>query len=69
MITHDLDSLYRDCSRIGVLLDKQAIVGTIDEVAVREEPWIQDYFGGPRGRAAAYAMEQRGRAAADAKER
>lgn len=69
MITHDLDSLYRDCSRIGVLLNKQAIVGTIDEVAARENPWIQDYFGGPRGRAAAYAMQQRGGRAAETKER
>ena len=69
MITHDLDSLYRDCSRIGVLLNKQAIVGTIDEVAARDEPWIQNYFGGPRGRAAAYASEARSNAAANAEER
>lgn len=69
MITHDLDSLYRDCSRIGVLLNKQALVGTIDEVAARDEPWIQDYFGGPRGRAAAYAKDKRGSAIVDTKER
>lgn len=69
MITHDLDSLYRDCSRIGVLLNKRAIVGTIDEVAAQDEPWIQDYFGGPRGRAAAYAKDQGGSTVADAKER
>ncbi len=58
MITHDLDSLYRICDRIGVLLNKRAITGTIDEVAARDEPWIQDYFGGPRGRAAAYAANR-----------
>lgn len=69
MITHDLDSLYRDCSRIGVLLNKRAVVGTIDEVAAQDEPWIQDYFGGPRGRAAAYAKDQGGSTVADAKER
>ncbi len=69
MITHDLDSLYRDCSRIGVLLNKRAIVGTIDEVAAQDEPWIQDYFGGPRGRAAAYAKDQGGSTVVDAKER
>ena len=57
MITHDLDSLYTVCNRIGVLLNKQAISGTIPEIAARNDPWIQEYFGGPRGRAAAYAKE------------
>jgi phospholipid/cholesterol/gamma-HCH transport system ATP-binding protein len=57
MITHDLDSLYTACDRIGVLLNKQAIAGTIQEIAARDEPWIQEYFGGPRGRAAAYHKE------------
>lgn len=55
MITHDLDSLYTACNRIGVLLNKQAICGPIDEINARPEPWIKDYFNGPRGRAAAYA--------------
>ncbi|MCB9930169.1 MAG: ABC transporter ATP-binding protein [Alphaproteobacteria bacterium] len=55
MITHDLDSLYTACNRIGVLLNKQAICGTIQEIRARPEPWIHDYFNGPRGRAAAYA--------------
>jgi len=53
MVTHDLDSLYTVCNRVGVLLDRQAIVGTLAELEVRPEPWIQDYFGGPRGRSAA----------------
>ena len=55
MITHDLDSLYTACDRIGVLLNKQAICGTIEEIRARPDPWISDYFNGPRGRAAAYA--------------
>ncbi len=55
MITHDLDSLYTACDRIGVLLNKQAICGTLAEIQARPEPWIHDYFNGPRGRAAAYA--------------
>ena len=55
MITHDLDSLYTACDRIGVLLNKQAICGTLTEIQARPEPWIHDYFNGPRGRAAAYA--------------
>lgn len=53
MITHDLDSLYRDCDRVAVLAEKHVIVaGPLDEVRRNDHPWIQDYFGGPRGRAA-----------------
>lgn len=54
LITHDLDSLYATCDRIAVLAEKRVIaVGTIDELLATEHPWIQDYFNGPRGRAAA----------------
>jgi phospholipid/cholesterol/gamma-HCH transport system ATP-binding protein len=28
-------------------------VGTIAELSASDHPWIQDYFNGPRGRAAA----------------
>ena len=53
MVTHDLDSLYRDCDRVAVLADKQVIVnGPLEDVQASNHPWIQDYFGGPRGRAA-----------------
>ena len=53
MVTHDLDSLYRDCDRGAVLADKQVIInGPLHEVQASNHPWIQDYFGGPRGRAA-----------------
>jgi phospholipid/cholesterol/gamma-HCH transport system ATP-binding protein len=55
MITHDLDSLYTACNRIGVILRKQLIAGTIAEISARPDPWIKDYFNGPRGRAAAFA--------------
>ncbi|HBL92159.1 MAG TPA: ABC transporter ATP-binding protein, partial [Hyphomonas sp.] len=27
-------------------------VGTIDELRAFDHPWVQEYFGGPRGRAA-----------------
>lgn len=54
LITHDLDSLYATCDRIAVLAEKRVIaVGTIAELLATEHPWIQDYFNGPRGRAAA----------------
>ncbi|WP_421779920.1 ABC transporter ATP-binding protein [Kiloniella litopenaei] len=52
MITHDLDSLHAICNRIGVLLDKKIKVGTITELSKEADPWIKEYFGGPRGRAA-----------------
>lgn len=52
MITHDLDSLISISDRIAVLLDKQLIVGTYAELRRNKHPWLQDYFGGPRARAA-----------------
>ncbi len=53
LITHDLDTLYTICDRVAVLADKKVIaVGTIDELLATEHPWIQEYFNGPRGRAA-----------------
>ncbi len=53
LITHDLDTLYEICDRVAVLADKQVIaVGTIPELLALDHPWIQEYFNGPRGRAA-----------------
>ena len=58
IITHDLDSLYAICDRVAVLADKKVIaVGTIDELLATDHPWIQEYFKGPRGRAAADTQE------------
>jgi phospholipid/cholesterol/gamma-HCH transport system ATP-binding protein len=52
MITHDLDSLIRCTDRIAALIDRKAVVGTLDELRRLPDPWLQAYFGGPRGRAA-----------------
>ncbi len=53
LITHDLDTLHAICDRIAVLADKKIVaVGTIDELTHLDQPWIQEYFNGPRGRAA-----------------
>jgi len=53
LITHDLDTLYAICDRIAVLADKQVIaVAPVAEIEQIDHPWIQDYFHGPRGRAA-----------------
>jgi phospholipid/cholesterol/gamma-HCH transport system ATP-binding protein len=57
LITHDLDTLYEICDRVAVLADKRVIaVGTIPELLALDHPWIQEYFNGPRGRAARDAV-------------
>lgn len=64
LITHDLDTLHEICDRVAVIADKQVIaVGTIPELLALDHPWIQEYFNGPRGRA---ALDSRDRAAARA---
>ncbi|WAT19130.1 ABC transporter ATP-binding protein [Aurantiacibacter sp. MUD11] len=62
LITHDLDTLYAICDRVAVLADKKVIaVGTIPELLKSDHPWIQEYFNGPRARAAV-ATHERGKA-------
>ncbi len=59
LITHDLDTLYEICDRVAVIADKHVIaVGTIPELLATDHPWIQEYFNGPRGRAALSAQER-----------
>lgn len=56
LVTHDLDTLYAICDRVAVLSAKKVlIVADIDTVAATADPWVQDYFQGPRGRAASKA--------------
>ncbi|NIK87271.1 phospholipid/cholesterol/gamma-HCH transport system ATP-binding protein [Rhizomicrobium palustre] len=52
MVTHDLDTLRSIADRVAVLVNKTLKVGTIEEVMRDNDPWIQEYFSGPRGRAA-----------------
>ena len=62
LITHDLDTLYAICDRVAVIADKRVIaVGTIDELLALDHPWIQEYFNGPRGRAATATKEHAAR--------
>ncbi len=62
LITHDLDTLYAICDRVAVLADQKVIaVGTIDELLALDHPWIQEYFKGPRGRAATATLEHKQR--------
>ncbi|WP_299143219.1 ABC transporter ATP-binding protein [uncultured Tateyamaria sp.] len=53
MVTHDLDSLYAICDRIAVLAEKRVLVtGPIEGMTDVDHPWVQEYFTGPRARAA-----------------
>ena len=53
MITHDLDSLFRICDRVAVLVDKHiAINDSLPKVMAYDHPWVAEYFGGERARAA-----------------
>ncbi|WP_420066433.1 ABC transporter ATP-binding protein [Pseudomonas alkylphenolica] len=53
LITHDLDTLYTITDRVAVLSQKKVLVaGPIAQVEDTDDPWIHDYFHGPRGRAA-----------------
>jgi ABC-type transport system involved in resistance to organic solvents, ATPase component len=57
MVTHDLDSLTAICDRVAVLVDKKIKVDTMENLLGDPNPWIQEYFHGPRGRAARHAEE------------
>ena len=53
LVTHDLDTLYTITDRVAVLSQKRVLVAApITEVEDYDDPWIHDYFPGPRGRAA-----------------
>ena len=60
LITHDLDTLYTICNRVAVLADGKVLVNApLEEVEKYDHPWVQEYFHGPRGRAAQVAKEKR----------
>jgi len=53
LITHDLDTLYAICDRVAVIADRKVVVcAPIQEVEKFDHPWVQEYFHGPRARAA-----------------
>ncbi|WMJ67757.1 ABC transporter ATP-binding protein [Stenotrophomonas sp. 24(2023)] len=53
LITHDLDTLYAICDRVAVLADRKVIANApLREIERLDHPWIQEYFHGPRARAA-----------------
>ena len=53
MVTHDLDSLYAICDRVAVLAEKRVLVeGPVETMTSFDHAWVQEYFTGPRARAA-----------------
>ena len=51
MITHDLDSIFRTCNRVGVIVDHRMVSDTLERIVDDPHPWIQQYFHGERARA------------------
>jgi phospholipid/cholesterol/gamma-HCH transport system ATP-binding protein len=60
MITHDLDSIFRTCNRVGVIVDRHMESDTLDRIVDHPNPWIQAYFHGERARARLAAGEPTG---------
>ena len=59
LITHDLDTLYAICDRVAVLADRKVIAcAPLAEVEQLDHPWVQEYFHGPRARAAQTARDR-----------
>jgi phospholipid/cholesterol/gamma-HCH transport system ATP-binding protein len=50
MITHDLDSIFRTCNRVGVIVDKRMESDTLERIVDYPNPWIRAYFHGERAR-------------------
>lgn len=50
MITHDLDTIFRTCNRVGVIVDRRMESDTLARIVDHPHPWIQAYFHGERAR-------------------
>jgi phospholipid/cholesterol/gamma-HCH transport system ATP-binding protein len=50
MITHDLDTIFRTCNRVGVIVDRHMVSDTLPGIMDNPQPWIQAYFHGVRAR-------------------
>jgi phospholipid/cholesterol/gamma-HCH transport system ATP-binding protein len=48
MITHDLDTIFRICQRVGVIVDRRMVQDTRERIVDHPHPWIQAYFHGTR---------------------
>jgi phospholipid/cholesterol/gamma-HCH transport system ATP-binding protein len=52
VITHDPNTIVNICDRIAMIVDKKVESGTLDELLHSSNPKIQEYFSGPRMKAA-----------------
>ena len=60
MVTHDLESVGHICDRVAAIADKRVVyAGALEGVLASDHPWVKDYFGGPRARAALAAGAKR----------
>jgi len=58
LVTHDLDTLHATCDRIAVLAERKVLVtGTMQDMLEVQQPWVHEYFHGPRARAASAAPQ------------
>jgi phospholipid/cholesterol/gamma-HCH transport system ATP-binding protein len=48
MITHDLDTIFRTCNRVGVIIDRKMTSDSLAGISANPHPWIQAYFHGER---------------------
>jgi phospholipid/cholesterol/gamma-HCH transport system ATP-binding protein len=48
MITHDLDTIFRVCNRVGVIVDRKMVTDTLQGIVSHPHPWIAEYFHGQR---------------------
>jgi phospholipid/cholesterol/gamma-HCH transport system ATP-binding protein len=48
MITHDLDTIFRICQRVGVIVDRRMVQDTRERIVEHPHQWIQAYFRGAR---------------------
>jgi len=51
MVTHDLDSIFRTCTRVGVVVEHRMVSDTLERIVENPDPWIQAYFHGARAQA------------------
>ena len=57
MITHDLDTIFRTCNRVGVIVKQRMVSDTLERIVDYPDPWVQAYFHGERARALPRAAE------------
>jgi len=57
IVTHDLTTLFTVCGRIAVLVDKNLTIDTADKLRRSDQPWIHEFFHGPRAEGAMKARK------------